>query len=196
MEKIIKRPLSCQPMPENAKRVFKGTLFEVYQWEQLQFDGRIKVFEKIKRPDSAYIMPIDSNGNIYICYQEQPGSLPYYGLIGGRIENDEDPISAAKRELIEEAGIESSNFFLWKSFQFLPKIDWAIYVFLAKDLAFRERHLDSGEKIKIEKVSLNELINLAASSKFGNVDIALLLLRTFADDTEYNILKEHIYSYT
>lgn len=47
----IERPKSKQPIPENAKLVFKGKIFDTYQWEQEMYDGSRVTFEKIKRPD-------------------------------------------------------------------------------------------------------------------------------------------------
>ena len=44
----IQRPKSKQPIPENAKRVFKGIIFDVYQWEQELYNGSKAVFEKLK----------------------------------------------------------------------------------------------------------------------------------------------------
>ena len=186
----IKRPISRQPIPDDAKRVFEGSLFDVYQWEQLQFDGQKKTFEKIKRPDTVYVLPVDSNGKIFICHQEQPNSTPYYGLIGGRIEKNEDPLSAAKRELSEEAGLYSSSYSLWKAFQFLPKLEWAIYVFIAKELDYTDRRLDAGERIELINVSVEELVELASKQEFGDVEIALLLLRTYANKEEFETFKE------
>ena len=35
-------------VPKQAKRVFKGVIFDVYQWEQEMFDGTKEIFEKLK----------------------------------------------------------------------------------------------------------------------------------------------------
>ena len=58
----IEKPQSKQPIPINAKKVFQGIIFDVYQWEQKLFDGTVATFEKLKRPD------ID----IVLCQAEQP----------------------------------------------------------------------------------------------------------------------------
>ncbi len=57
--KII-RPESKQPMPANAKRVFKGVVFDTYQWEQDMYDGTKKTFEKLKRPDTVVVFPVSA----------------------------------------------------------------------------------------------------------------------------------------
>lgn len=44
----IKRPKSKQPIPSFAKKVFKGIMFDVYQWQQKMFEGKLETFEKMK----------------------------------------------------------------------------------------------------------------------------------------------------
>lgn len=175
------RPVSRQPIPRHAKIVYQGKLFSVCQWEQEQYDGTKASFEKIRRPDTAYILPATSDGKVLIVRQEQPGMEPYYGLIGGRVESGETAIEAAVRELSEEVGATSSRLELWESFQFLPKIDWAIYVFVAPEFSSTPfPSPDPGERIALCVMSLEELFALAATDAFGDVEIALLLLRTAA----------------
>ena len=41
-----------QQLPKNAKRVFKGKIFDVYQWDQKMFDNSVEIFEKMKRTDT------------------------------------------------------------------------------------------------------------------------------------------------
>lgn len=48
-------------IPINARRVFKGIIFDVYQWEQKMFDGNFKTFEMLKRPNTVEIIAIRDN---------------------------------------------------------------------------------------------------------------------------------------
>src|SRR3989339_514601 len=99
----IKRPESKQPIPKNAKKVFKGVIFDVYQWEQEMFDGTKVIFEKAKRIlDNVTIFAVLPDGKILLTEQEQPGKAPFVGAVGGRVEEDEDVLTAAKREPLEE----------------------------------------------------------------------------------------------
>jgi len=40
-------------LTSQAQRVFKGIIFDVYQWKQKMFDGSQGIFEMLKRPDTA-----------------------------------------------------------------------------------------------------------------------------------------------
>ena len=47
-----------KPIPKDARCVFKGVIFEVWQWEQKMFDGSMATFERIKRPDTVVIIQL------------------------------------------------------------------------------------------------------------------------------------------
>lgn len=166
----IKRPKSKQPIPEDAKLVFKGVMFDTYQWEVDGYDGSKKVFEKLKRPDTAMIIPVTEDNKIIIALQEQPHKPPFLGTIGGRVDEGEDILEAAKRELLEETGYEAKDWVLFDAVQPVSKIEWAIYTFIAKGCKkIAEQDLDGAEKIELKFVSFDEFVDLAVNDdKFGD----------------------------
>lgn len=179
---IIKRPESKQPIPNNAERVFKGRIFDVYQWDQRLFDGKVATFEKIKRSDTVNVIPVTVDKKIVLSKQEQPGGSPFIGVLGGRIDEGETPLEAAKRELMEEAGMDCQNWVLWDSEQLLEKIDWAIYTFVAKDCRrVAGQSVDAGEKIKLIYVSFDEFIDVVAKENYRDLEIVLKIFRLLKD---------------
>ena len=168
----INRPKSKQPIPDNAKKVFGGVLFDVYQWEQKLFDGTKTLFEKLKRPDTVVVFPVLDDGKIILTEQEQPGKEPFIGATGGRVDEGEDILEAAKRELLEESGYEASEFVLWDAQHPTSKIDWVVYTFIAKGLKkVSDMNLDAGEKIALKLVSLDEFIEIAINKNFVEKEI-------------------------
>lgn len=85
----IPRPKSKQPIPDHAKKVFSGVLFDTYQWEQKMYDGSTAVFEKLKRPDTVVVFPVLGDGTVVLTEQEQPGKEPFIGAAGGRVDEGE-----------------------------------------------------------------------------------------------------------
>lgn len=182
----IKRPESKQPIPKDAKMVFKGVLFDVYQWEQEMFDGTKEIFEKLKRPDTAIVFLVLPDGKILLTKQEQPGKKPFIGATGGRIDEGEDVLSAAKRELLEESGYEAEEFILWDAHHPTTKIDWAVYFFIAKGAKkVADINLDAGEKIELMTVTFDELIDIGIDENFSEKEVASKFL-----EAKYNPQKK------
>ena len=111
----IQKPNSKQPIPKHAKRVFRGIIFDTYQWKQKLYDGSYVTFEKIKRKSTVGVLPITKNGQIILTEQTQPPNYKFLGLLGGIVDDkdkNEDILLAAKRELAEEAGLKAEKWIL------------------------------------------------------------------------------------
>lgn len=187
----IKRPVSRQPIPKHAKCVFEGKIFDVYQWRQKLFNGKSAVFEKIKRVDTVGIFPITSDKKILLSKQTQPGESPFIGAFGGRIDEGEDPLKAAKRELLEETGLGADRWILWSAEQFFSKIDWAIYNFIAKDLKkASDPKPDAGEKIETIAVSFEKFLKIVAQENYRDTEVSLRLFRIISNPKELRKIKK------
>lgn len=179
-------PKEAKTLPRNARRVFKGEIFDVYQWSQKMFDGTTQTFEMLKRQDTVEIMALlnpeeqrqladgwRKNGiqvveplrvskeemKILVTYQTQPHQNWFYAYPGGRVdETDENELAAAKRELQEESGIACKSWKLLEAHQPFAKADWLVYTFLTTGLEqIGEQCLDGGEKITPLILSYQEL---------------------------------------
>ena len=179
------------PIPDNAKRVFEGKIFEVWQWEQKMFDGSVEIFEKLKRPNTAVAIPIIGD-KILVQTQEQPDSLkPFSSLPGGRCDKGEDFLSAAKRELLEETGYESDDWTLWKEIDPVGKIEWTFYAYIARNCVKKQDpHLDAGEKIITRLVDFEEFLMLSEDPSFSEKELAVYLIRARFDSKA----KEELYN--
>jgi len=187
----IERPKPKYEIPENAKKVFTGIIFDVYQWEQELYDGSTTIFEKIKRPDTVVIYPVLPDGKIMLIEEEQPGRIPHIGIPGGRVDEGEDILLAAKRELHEETGYEAEEYILWDAQQPELRLEWAVYTFIAKGLKkTSEPHTDAGEKIKIMPVNFDELIEITTTGNFSEREATFKFLEAKYDKVKREELKE------
>lgn len=178
-------------MPEGATLVFRGRLFDVYQWQQQMYDGTYQTFEKLKRPDTVVVFAVLDDGSILLTKQEQPGKSLFIGAAGGRVDEGEEIEEAAARELLEETGYRAKELILWHSEQPVSKIDWAVYTFIAKGLEkVDEQRLDAGEKITLHPVTFDEFIDTTLRNEFTEREIVKYIYEAKIDKQKLEELRE------
>ncbi|HVQ44689.1 MAG TPA: NUDIX hydrolase [Candidatus Saccharimonadia bacterium] len=169
-------PAKHRLIPSQAKRVFQGQIYDVYQWPQEMFDGSTATFEMLKRPDTIQIMAVKDH-KLVVLEEQQPSMGPaFYGLPGGRHDNPaETELDAAKRELLEETGMTFTNWRLIEVTQPHSKIDWMVYLYLATDFESQGPiHLDAGEKIEVSLMDYSQVLGLAKDDSVRSLPFEIL----------------------
>lgn len=179
-------------IPPHAERVFKGVIFDIYQWPQTLYDGTTVTFEMARRPDTVVVIPLNGK-EVFYSAQEQPNKSPYLSLFGGRVDEGEQPLAAAKRELLEESGLLSENweeFFTWRA---PGKVEWSIYYYIARGVKkVQEQQLDGGEKVEVRTCSIDEfLTKIVPHPDFYELELKNSLLSAYSPEA-YEKLKEKL----
>lgn len=181
-------------MPPNAKKVFSGLIWDIYQWEQKMFDGTTRTFECLKRVNTAVIIPVVGD-QILIQRQLQPHwDHELISLPAGRFDGEEDPLVCAQRELLEETGFTSGDWELFdKGHPYRPMI-WERFVFIARDCKkISEQHLDPGERIACEVVSFDEFLNLADHPDWRETGMSILMYQCRLYPEKRRALEEKLF---
>lgn len=117
----------------------------------------------LEYPDWINVIAITEEGKFVIERQYRHGTQSVdYELCAGTIEKGEQPIDAAKRELLEETGYEGGEWTLYcVSCPNPAAMTTTNYTFLAKGVKFSgERHLEKTEDISIHLMSFEEVKEL------------------------------------
>ena len=184
-------------IPKQARCVFRGVIFDVYQWKHRLYDGSTVTFERLKRPDTVQVIAT-SGKKIFISDEKQPDRPRFFSLFGGRIEVGETPLEAAKREFFEESGMESPDWEFVKYYEPVVKIDWKIHLFIARHCEQKSRQqLEAGERIRVRAVSFQQFFNIVFSSKFRGVEFSydMLKMRTL-QRREFEAFRRHLFDGT
>lgn len=150
-------PADGYAVPPQAKRVFKGVIYDVYHWQEKMFDGSEATFEMLKRPDTVKVIAIKDD-KIVALNEQQPGRPAMLALPGGRHDvASETELDCAKRELHEETGMVFKTWKLLSAVQEHRKIEQIVYIFLATDFERQDQpHIDPGEKIELRLMTFAE----------------------------------------
>jgi 8-oxo-dGTP pyrophosphatase MutT (NUDIX family) len=98
-------------------------------------DGRlIPEWPWIITPDYVNAVAVTEDGR-FICFRQVKYGLEgeTLGIVGGFVEEGEDPFVAARRELLEETGYESADWIPLGTYRVDPTAasPWDIYIWLA-----------------------------------------------------------------
>ena len=164
----------------SQKPVFKTKFFEVTEDKIELPNGEIHTHQNIYRAATSTVFPVTDSYEIYLIKQYRYLYGKYiYEAVSGYIEEGETPLSNAKKELEEEAGIIANS---WKK---LSKIYLAgsvikgeTHIFLAQNLRMVNPKRESDEQIEVQKMSLDQALNLILREDVvtASTIIGLLLL--------------------
>jgi len=162
-----------------TEKTFTGKIINVRVDKISDENKKTIIREVVEHKPAVAIVPIDDEDNVIMVRQyRHPASLNLLEIPAGIIENDEEPDSAALRELQEEIGYTSTNIRLLGGFWSSPGFtDEYMYGYLARNLVESHLPADEDEEISVEKIPINKIQQLI---KLGEIQdaksIALLLM--------------------
>lgn len=151
----------------SSKEVYKCSLFSVT--EDHASDGKGYEIRRsiVRHAGSAVMMAVDSRRRILLVRQYRlPANASLWELPAGRLDPGENPLKAAKRELMEETGYKARTWKKLVSFYASPGyVAEKMTIFLATDLTEGEAQPMDDEKIECRWFSVAEVDGMITSGK-------------------------------
>lgn len=140
-----------------SRQVYRGRVVGLRVDEVRLPSGRIVTREIVEHPGAAAIVALTDDGHVVMVRQYRKATESVFLEIpAGTLEPGESPLTCARRELAEEAGLRAASMTPLVTFCPSPGIlTEAITIFVARDLSPQAGTLDDGEEgLRAERVPL------------------------------------------
>ena len=150
-----------------SQRIYDGTVIKVRRDEAEMPDGLVAEREVVEHPGGVGIALEDEEGRFFLVtqwrYAQGCITLEYPA---GKKEKGEDPLTTARREIVEETGYEGRDwFYLGKMFPTPAYDNEVIDLYYAKIGEYHGQHLDEDEYINVSRHTLNEIEDMIVNGK-------------------------------
>jgi len=163
-----------------SRTTHEGKLSNVRVDEFRYDDGSSSEREIVEHPGAVAIVAHDEERFFMVRQPREPvGEEALLELPAGKLDQEgETPLQCAKRELVEEVGIEAADWRELKRLYSSPGFtDEEVHLFVATDLTRVDPQPSEGERIEIVEVPLAELDDAIDSCADAKSLVGLLLFQ-------------------
>jgi len=162
----------------SSREVYSCGLFRVTEDKAVDKTGWEIKRSVVRHLGSAVMMPVDEKNRILLVRQYRlPAGQFLWELPAGKIDEGENALQAAKRELGEETGLKAKK---WKRLTtFFPSpgyVEEKMTIFLATDLTQGEAHPMDDERIETRWFSKKELQEAIRTNKITDAKTMIAFL--------------------
>ena len=170
----------------SRKEIYKGRVVEVVCDTVTLPDGKQSTREVCLHIGAVCVIPLLAGGTVIMERQYRyPHGRVFLEIPAGKLDSkDEDPLVAAKRELLEETGAIAEKYTDLGDLIPSPAIlGEKIKMYLAEDISFGEQKLDDDEFLEVLQVPLDELYKMVMRGEIADAKTQIAVLKV------YNLIK-------
>jgi 8-oxo-dGDP phosphatase len=165
----------------SKREVYRNPWLRVVEYSVRRPDGNPGIYGVVYPGDNAAIVALDAQDQVYLVGEFNFPLQRYEWMIpSGKVEDGEDPLTAAKRELAEEVGITAS---LWEplgayylSSGISPQ---TTHVYLATDLSAGIPRPEGTERLQIDPRPLRWVFDACLQNEIRDAPTVLGIWRAW-----------------
>ena len=142
-------------------------------------DGTVTSYGVFRQPEAALIVPVTQQRTTFIVRQwRHSWDTDAWELPAGTMEEGEEPAATARRELVEEVGLEATRWDPLGTARATAVSTMRFHLFLARDLSQGERRPEIYEQdMVIRELPLAEALELAVDGTIQHAASIAALFR-------------------
>lgn len=166
----------------STNNIFKGKVIDVKCHTVELPDGKTSKREVVMHNGGVGVIVVDEQRNALMVTQYRiAADSEMLEIPAGKLEKDENPCDAAKRELHEETGYVANNIVPLGAYYATPGYcSEKLTVYLATDLEYVGQKLDDGEFLSVRKYPLDTLYNMVMENQINDCKTAIAILKAKA----------------
>ncbi|AOT69228.1 NUDIX hydrolase [Geosporobacter ferrireducens] len=168
----------------DSQEVYKGVIIRVEK-DRVRLENGVETYrESVRHRNAVAVVALDEENHLLMVEQYRyPIGGKLVELPAGLIDEGEEPLEAAKRELAEETGYEAEHWQLLTEFYPSGGVhDEKIYIYLARKIKqTAEPHLDGDEILTSHKTLFGDLLKKVQDGEVqdGKTIIGILMAQKF-----------------
>ena len=163
----------------SENEIYKGRIITLHVDEIELPDGQRGIREIVEHSGGVCVAAMTEDKELYFVRQYRyPYKRVLLELPAGKLEKGEDPLEAGKRELEEECGVVADEVIsLGTVYPTVAYCSEIIYLFAAKGLRSTKQHLDEGEFLDVEKISIEKAVEMVMNGEISDSKTVALVLK-------------------
>lgn len=162
----------------DSKLIFDGRVVKVYKDSIELPTGQTSFREVVKHSGGVVVLAYKGSKILLVKQFRYPMKEILFELPAGKLEPNEDPFEAGKRELEEETGYCANK---WTDLGFVYTSpgysDEKLYLYKAEDLEFTHCHPDEGEILEPLEVEEKEVLKMIDDGRISDAKTLCALMR-------------------
>ncbi len=158
------------------EEIYKGRILSL-RVDKTIINSKKSIREVVVHNGSVGILPILNDSFVLEKQYRYAIDKVLLEIPAGTLEDNEEPKECAKRELLEETGYITDDLeYIGKLYLTPGYCTECMHFFIARELRFVSRNLDFDEVINIERVKIDDAINMVKNGEIEDIKTAYAIL--------------------